>query len=414
MFSTDHSTVNPWRKQNDTCMNTSGRWNKEESRGLLEQESTGFTNYQSRQAVRAESKSITRGFLTKTVWQRIALLFIALGALLLVIRLSKPSPKISKNELMLADVPESPQKCADLGTVGSQILPWIQGISRKKLSPRSCSVSEAGTTLTCPITSLNSSLDDSEDSRSEPAISERRLMLTNPEEPSDDEVACEQIVNWIQGLEDIYTKVVSKATERVIRILDGTPEAVDMELVELQMFGVPQIQQFEKFKFHDGWFTTGEMKIEEFGGVAGFGFEVYCGLDLILVAGGGVAGGYSELEGFKAAWGGKIEIKDAVIGTNSSDLTTFYQHFEQTVTEIQNCMELSVLGGSSWGGGIVIDAKSYDLGSEQESFAIGPTPDTMTSFGKPEKAISFERWLRKSGGFAIPIKYSRVVSTKAK
>jgi len=419
MFSTDQAAVNPWRRQADTCINTSGSWNQEESRGLLEQEATGFTNYQSRPTVRPESESIPRGFLSKTVWPRIAMLFVALGALFLIVRLSKSSPKISIDEEVLADVSKSPQKCVDLGTVGSQILPWIQAISGKKLAPRSCWVSEAGTTLTCPNTfkpSVNSSLIDSKHPRNGANVSERRLMVTNPVEPSEEEVACEQIVNWIQGFESIYDLVITDATEEVIRILDGTPEAVDVELVELQMFGLPQIQEFEKFKFHHGWFKHMKSKINSFGAAAGFGFQVYCGVDLILDAGGGVGGGYNELEGFHTAWGGNVAIKHASIGTKDSscDLPKFYKHFEKTLAEIQNCSELTVLGGAGWGGGIVINAKSYELGHKEESFAIGPIPETMSSFGKPQKTNSFERWLPKSGGFAIPIKYSRVVSSKTK
>jgi len=419
MFSSDNATVNPWRRQDDNYMNSSGSYDEEESRGLLAQEATGFTNYQSRPVVRPESESIPRGFFTKTFWPRIVALFIAIGALILVIRLSKAPPKIPIDNPVLAEMAKSPEKCVNLGSVGSQILPWIQAISGRKLRPRSCWVGKAGTTISCPSTfksSMNSTSLDFEDSSNEPAVSERRLLVTNPVERSEDEVVCEQIVHWIQGLENMYNTMIMEAAEKVIRILDGTPEAVDIELVELQMFGLPQIQQFEKFKFHHGWFQDGKTKIENFGACAGFGFQVYCGIDLILEAGGGTGGGYSELEGFKTGWGGNVAVKGASIGTKlfSSDLPTFYEHFENTVAEIQNCSKLTVLGGSGWGGGMVINARSYQIGYEAESFALGPIPATMMAFDKPERTTSFESWLPKSGGFDIPIKYSDVVSTKTK
>lgn len=414
---TMHAAVNPWRRPDENYLNSSGSYDEEESRGLLEQESTGFTNYQSRPAVRPEySESIPRSFLTKTLWPRIAAFFVAIGALILVIRLSK-TPEASRPDVpVLAEIAKSPEKCVNLGPVGSQILPWMQAMSGRKLKPRSCWVSEAGTTMTCPSTLKSYVLNQTKvsvDTSNETSISERRLTVTNPIE---DEIVCEQIVNWIEGLENMYNTMITEAAEKVIRILDGTPEAVDMELVELQMFGLPQIQQFEKFKFHHGWFKGGKTRIENFGAVGGFGFQVYCGPDLILDAGGGAGGGYSELEGFKTGWGGSVAIKGASIGVklSSSDLPKFYEYFEDTVTEIQNCSTLTVLGGSGWGGGVVVNGRSYQVGHKTESFVLGPRPSRMTAFGKPKRTNSFERWLPKAGGFSIPIKYSDVVSTKTK
>jgi len=412
MFSNDYKTVNPWRRQDDTCLNSSGSWDEEESRGLLAQEATGFTNYQSRPTVRPESDSIPSGLLTKTVWLRIVALSIVIGVLILIIRSSQASPRISVHDLVESQIAKSHEKCVNLGSVGSQILPWIQSISGRKLRPRSCWVSEAGTTMTCQGT-FNSSL-SLDSSSSEDSSNERRLLVTNSVERSEDEILCEQIVSWIQGLENMFNTMIADAAEKVIRILDGTPEAVDVELVELQTFGLPQIQQFEKFKFHQGWFQDGKTKVESFGAAAGFGFQVYCGVDLILDAGAGAGGGYTELEGFTTAWGGSVAVKGASIGTQhfSSDLPTFYEYFEDTVAEMQNCSKLTVLGGSGWGGGLVVNARSYRMGYESESFALGPIPVTMTAFGKPESTNLFEQWLPKTGGFQIPIKYSDVVSTK--
>jgi len=419
MFSIDHAAVNPWKRQDDNCLNSSRRLDEEESRGLLAQEANGFTNYQSRPAFTPESEAIPNGFLSKTFWQRLVGLCIAIGALVLVIELSKAPRKTLVHNPVLAEVAKSPEKCVTLGPVGSQILPWIQAISGRKLGPRSCWTAEAGTTLSCPGTfkpSVNSTAVDSEDSSTsnEPAVDERRLLVTNTEERSEDEIVCEGIVHWTQGLENMYDTLVTEAVEKVIRILDGSPEAVDSELVELQMFGLPQIQQFEKFKFHHGWFKGGETKIESFGAFAGFGFQVYCGRDLILEAGGGTGGEYSELQGFRTGWGGSVAIKGASIGTKlfSSDLPTFYEHFEDTVAEIQNCSKLTVLGGSGWAGGLDLNARGYLLGYAGESFALGPIPARMTAFEGPESTSSFQRWFPNLGGFDIPIKYSDVVSTK--
>jgi len=421
MFSIDNAAINPWKKQNDTSMNSSRRADEEESRGLLAQEPTGFTNYQSRPAVTPESEALPSRLFSKTFWQRLVALCIVIGALVLVIELLKAPRKITVHSPVLAETTKSPEKCVNLGVVGSQILPWIQAISGRKLGPRSCWTAEGGTTLSCAGTfkpRTNSSAEDSEDSEdstSEPAGTKRRLLVTNTEERSQDEIMCEGIVHWTQGLENMYDMLITDAVEKVIRILDGTPEAVDTELVELQMFGLPQIQQFEKFKFHQGWFKEEEtMKIESFGASAGFGFQVYCGIDLILEAGGGAAGEYTELQGFSTAWGGSVAIKGASVGTKvfSNDLPTFYEHFEDTVADIQNCSQLTVLGGSGWGGGLVLNARDYLLGYSGESFALGPIPATMTAFDKLERTNSFHNWLPNLGGFDIPIKYSEFVSTK--
>jgi len=420
MFSMDHAAVNPWKRQDNNCLNSSRRSDEEESRGLLAQEANGFTNYQSRPAFTPESEAIPSGFLSKTFWQRLVGLCIAIGALVLVIELSKAPRKTLVKNPVLAEVAKSPEKCVHLGPVGSQILPWIQAISGKKLRPRSCWTAEAGTTLSCPGTFKpsirNSTASDSEDSSIGPSVIERRLLVTNTEERSEYEIICEGIVHWAKGLENMYETQITEAVEKVIRILDGTPEAVDRELVELQMFGLPQIQQFENFKFHQGWFEVeeGKTKIESFGAFAGFGFQVYCGIDLILEAGGGVGGQYTELQGFKTGWGGNVAIKGASIGRKSfsSDLPTFYEHFEDTVAELQNCSKITVLGGAGWGGGLHLNARGYLLGYAEESFALGPIPAKMTSFEQPEMTSSFQSWLPNLGGFEIPVKYSDVVSTK--
>jgi len=422
MFSKDNAAVNPWKKQTDTCLNSLRR--SDESRGLLAQEPTGFTNYQSGPVVRTESQAIPSGSSSKTFWQRLVGLCIAIGALVLVIELLKAPRKIAIDNPVLAQTTKGAEKCDTLGVVGSQILPWIQAISGRKLGPRRCWSAEAGTSLTCPDMFkpwTNSTVGDSEDSSSE-----RRLL--NTEVRPETELICEGIVHWTQGLEYLYDTVITEAVEKVIRILDGTPEAVDTELVELQMFGLPQSQQFEKFKYHQEWFkgdvkqdetlkidkNVERLKIESFGAFAGYGFQVYCGIDLILEAGGGSSGEYSELRGFTQGWGGNVAIKGASLGTKlfSSDLRTFYEHFEDTVKEIQNCSELTVLGGSGWNGALYLNARGYSLGYAQETFALGPIPATMTAFDKLEWTNSFQSGLPKLGGFDIPIKYSEVVYTK--
>jgi len=412
MFSKDNAAVNPWKKQNGTCLNPPRRSDEEESRGLLAQEPTGFKYYQSRPVVRPEFEAIPTGFSSKTFWQRLVGLCIAVGGLVLVIELLKGPRNIPVDNPVLAQTNTSPEKCATLGVVGSQILPWIQAISGRKLGPRSCWSAEAGTTLTCSdmFHPGTNSTGDSQDSSNEAAVFERRFVVTNADERPGDELVCEGILHWTQGLENLYRYLISDSVEKVIRILDGTPEAVDKDLLELQMFGLPQIQQFEKFKFQHGWLV-----LNSFGAFAGYGFQVYCGADLLLEAGGGSAGEYSSLAGFTTGWGGTVAIKGASIGTNhfSSDLTTFYKHFEDTVKEIQSCSQLSVLGGSEWAGEMNINAKGYSLGYAGESFALGPIPATTTAFDKLERTYSFKSGLPNLGGFDIPIKYSEVVSTKA-
>jgi len=413
MFSMDHAAVNPWKRQDVNCLNSSRRSDEEESRGLLAQEAHGFNNYQSRPVFTPESVAIPNGFSSKTFWQRLVGLCIAIGAMVLVIELSKAPRKTLVHNPVLAETAKSPEKCVTLGPEGSQILPWIQAISGRKLGPRSCWTAEAGTTLSC-ADMFKPTVNSSEDSSDKPAVTERRLLVTNTEELSEDEIVCEGIVHWAQGLAKMYESLTTEGVEKVILILDGIPEAVDSELVELQMFGLPQVQQFEKFKFHQGWFQGGEMKIESFGAFSGFGFQVYCGIDLILEAGGGTGGEYTSLRGFKTGYGGTVAIKGAKIGTKllGSDLPTFYEHFEDTVAEIKNCSELTVLGGSGWAGGLDLNARGYSLGYAGESFALGPIPATMTAFDEPEKTSSFQRWFPNLGGFDIPVKYSDVVFTK--
>jgi len=157
----------------------------------------------------------------------------------------------------------------------------------------------------------------------------------------------------MRGFEESYEKKIPTAIEQLIRILDGAPEAVDSELVELQVFGLPHVQQFKKFKFHNAWFESGRTSIDGFGAVVGYGFQVYCGSNLILHAGGGVGAGFAKIEGFETAYGGSVSVTDSDVGVklHSSDLQTFYEHIEDTVRVIQNCPSLTILGGSGWGGG---------------------------------------------------------------
>jgi len=413
MFSSNtksHVAINPWRRSDESFVNSSGSYDGEESRGLLAEEATSFTNYQSGPAPRRKlSESIARGVLAKTFWLRIAAMLFAMGILLSVILLSKGSVvKVkSANGPVMLESKKTLEKCVDLGPLGSQILPWIQAITGRKLKPRSCWVSEAASTPSCPNNTLNSSV-------SPPNLDSVNLNETSLKERSEDDIVCEHILEWMRGFEDSYENKIPNAVEQLIRILDGTPEAVDSELVELQVFGLPQVLQFEKFKLHHGWFESGKTSIDGFGAVVGYGFQVYCGSDLILHAGGGVGAGFAQIEGFETGYGGSVSVTDSAIGVklHSTALQTFYEHFEDTVRDIQNCPSLTLLGGSGWGGGLDIDGRGYQQGHKTESFILGPAPFKVSLLEKLKEKKLFQQWLPEVGGFVIPMKFSDVVSTR--
>jgi len=129
MFSsntTPHVAINPWKRSDQQYVNSSGSYDREESRGLLAEEAISITNYQSRPALRRKlSESIARSVLAKTYWLRVAAILFTFGVLLSVMLLSKSSMvKVkSSNSPVVLESKKRREKCVDLGPLGSQILP---------------------------------------------------------------------------------------------------------------------------------------------------------------------------------------------------------------------------------------------------------------------------------------------------